>query len=230
MSSYNRLIIHRLADIFGYLLIISCTWFTSIKNFWLLCGNSAFLIVLLGISRFAHESVGEGNDRHLVLQQCLETSMYVMNFVISNFFYGGISCLQLWPIHWYHFLLLRCGGFWITSRDALSFYSMQCLLLQCREKYHLGVHWMVVHLILLYRIVKFFYNEPSIKMKGYWLSWSNLLICRPSIFVSDILWQYDACDSPSMGYQLLRRDDACTGKLSLNTFFRGSSFGYWSYH
>ncbi|KAL9248265.1 hypothetical protein vseg_021607 [Gypsophila vaccaria] len=41
MSSYNRLILHRLADIFG----------------------------------FAHTSVGEGEDRHLVLQQCLETSI-----------------------------------------------------------------------------------------------------------------------------------------------------------
>ncbi|XP_021734408.1 R3H domain-containing protein 1-like [Chenopodium quinoa] len=73
MSSYNRLIIHRLADIFG----------------------------------FVHESVGEGNDRHLVLQQCLETSI-------------------------------------------------------------------------------------------------------PSILVSDVLWQYGACDSPSMPYQLLRRDEECT--------------------
>ncbi|XP_056683078.1 uncharacterized protein [Spinacia oleracea] len=73
MSSYNRLMIHRLADIFG----------------------------------FAHESVGEGNDRHLVLQQCLETSI-------------------------------------------------------------------------------------------------------PPILVSDILWQYDASDCPSLPYQLLRRDDACT--------------------
>ncbi|XP_074321134.1 uncharacterized protein LOC141657715 [Silene latifolia] len=41
MSSYNRLILHRLADIFG----------------------------------FAHESVGEGDDRHLVFHQCLETSI-----------------------------------------------------------------------------------------------------------------------------------------------------------
>lgn len=73
MSSYNRLIIHRLADIFG----------------------------------FVHESVGEGDDRHLVLQQCLETSM-------------------------------------------------------------------------------------------------------PSILVSDILWQYDASESPSVPYQLLKRDEACT--------------------
>ncbi|KAH9617934.1 hypothetical protein KSS87_011435 [Heliosperma pusillum] len=41
MSSYNRLILHRLADIFG----------------------------------FVHESVGEGDDRHLVLHQCSETSI-----------------------------------------------------------------------------------------------------------------------------------------------------------
>lgn len=73
MSSYNRLIIHRLADIFG----------------------------------FVHESVGEGNDRHLVLQQCFETSI-------------------------------------------------------------------------------------------------------PSILVSDILCQYYACESPSMPYQLLKRDNAST--------------------
>lgn len=73
MSSYNRLILHRLADIFG----------------------------------FAHESVGEGDDRHLVLQRCAETAI-------------------------------------------------------------------------------------------------------PSILVSDILWQHEACESPSMPYQLLRRDETST--------------------
>ncbi|GMI94219.1 hypothetical protein HRI_003091200 [Hibiscus trionum] len=41
MNSYNRLLLHRLADIFG----------------------------------FAHESIGEGEDRHLVLQRCPETSI-----------------------------------------------------------------------------------------------------------------------------------------------------------
>ncbi|GMH13069.1 hypothetical protein Nepgr_014910 [Nepenthes gracilis] len=41
MSSYNRLLLHRLADIFG----------------------------------FAHESFGEGDDRHLVLERCPETSI-----------------------------------------------------------------------------------------------------------------------------------------------------------
>ncbi|XP_004302147.1 PREDICTED: uncharacterized protein LOC101309168 [Fragaria vesca subsp. vesca] len=41
MNSYNRLLLHRLADIFG----------------------------------FSHESVGEGEDRHLVLERCPETSI-----------------------------------------------------------------------------------------------------------------------------------------------------------
>ncbi|KAI3435394.1 uncharacterized protein J3R85_006128 [Psidium guajava] len=41
MNSYNRLLLHRLADIFG----------------------------------FAHESVGEGDDRHLILERCPETSI-----------------------------------------------------------------------------------------------------------------------------------------------------------
>ncbi|KAH9670876.1 R3H domain-containing protein [Citrus sinensis] len=41
MDSYNRLLLHRLADIFG----------------------------------FAHESVGEGVDRHLILERCSETSI-----------------------------------------------------------------------------------------------------------------------------------------------------------
>ena len=41
MNSYNRLFLHRLADIFG----------------------------------FAHESIGEGDNRHLVLQRCPETSI-----------------------------------------------------------------------------------------------------------------------------------------------------------
>ncbi|XP_028946047.1 uncharacterized protein [Malus domestica] len=41
MSSYNRLLLHRLADIFG----------------------------------FSHESVGEGDERHLILERCPETSI-----------------------------------------------------------------------------------------------------------------------------------------------------------
>ncbi|XP_057962836.1 uncharacterized protein LOC131154221 isoform X2 [Malania oleifera] len=41
MNSYNRLLLHRLADIFG----------------------------------FAHESVGEGDDRHIILERCPETSI-----------------------------------------------------------------------------------------------------------------------------------------------------------
>ncbi|EXC29913.1 R3H domain-containing protein 2 [Morus notabilis] len=41
MNSYNRLLMHRLADIFG----------------------------------FSHESVGEGDDRHLILERCPETSV-----------------------------------------------------------------------------------------------------------------------------------------------------------
>ncbi|CAA2999027.1 R3H domain-containing protein 2-like isoform X2 [Olea europaea var. sylvestris] len=41
MNSYNRLLVHRLADIFG----------------------------------FSHHSVGEGDERHLILERCLETSM-----------------------------------------------------------------------------------------------------------------------------------------------------------
>uniref|UniRef100_A0A5B7C3B1 Putative Single-stranded nucleic acid binding R3H protein isoform 2 n=1 Tax=Davidia involucrata TaxID=16924 RepID=A0A5B7C3B1_DAVIN len=41
MNSYNRLLLHRLADIFG----------------------------------FSHQSVGEGDDRHLILERCPETSI-----------------------------------------------------------------------------------------------------------------------------------------------------------
>ncbi|XP_062084212.1 uncharacterized protein LOC133790557 [Humulus lupulus] len=41
MNSYNRLLMHRLADIFG----------------------------------FSHESVGEGDDRHLILERCPDTSV-----------------------------------------------------------------------------------------------------------------------------------------------------------
>ncbi|CAL5195540.1 unnamed protein product [Lathyrus oleraceus] len=41
MNSYNRLLLHRLAEIFG----------------------------------FAHESVGEGEDRHLILERCPDTSI-----------------------------------------------------------------------------------------------------------------------------------------------------------
>ncbi|KAK9692197.1 hypothetical protein RND81_09G247700 [Saponaria officinalis] len=56
MSSYNRLILHRLADIFG----------------------------------FAHTSVGEGDDRHLVLQQCLETS--IPSILVSDILWQRDQC------------------------------------------------------------------------------------------------------------------------------------------
>ncbi|KAL8517783.1 hypothetical protein ACS0TY_009196 [Phlomoides rotata] len=49
MNSYNRLLVHRLADIFG----------------------------------FAHQSIGEGEDRHLVLECCPETSM--PGILVSDF-------------------------------------------------------------------------------------------------------------------------------------------------
>lgn len=34
-------------------------------------GNHIFLV-----ARFSHESVGEGEERHLILERCPETSMY----------------------------------------------------------------------------------------------------------------------------------------------------------
>ncbi|MFS7897928.1 putative R3H domain-containing protein [Helianthus anomalus] len=43
MNPYNRLLLHRLADIFG----------------------------------FSHQSIGEGDDRHIVLKRCEDTSMSV---------------------------------------------------------------------------------------------------------------------------------------------------------
>ncbi|XP_078433284.1 uncharacterized protein LOC144704662 isoform X2 [Wolffia australiana] len=53
MSSYNRLMLHRLADIFG----------------------------------FAHESVGEGDDRHLVLQKCPDSSipLVLISDILSDY-------------------------------------------------------------------------------------------------------------------------------------------------
>lgn len=49
MNPYNRLLLHRLADIFG----------------------------------FSHESVGEGDDRHLILERCPETS--IPSILVSDF-------------------------------------------------------------------------------------------------------------------------------------------------
>jgi hypothetical protein len=37
-------------------------------------------LVTLVVPRFAHESVGEDDDRHLVLQRCPETAMYVAKY------------------------------------------------------------------------------------------------------------------------------------------------------
>ncbi|KAK8938074.1 hypothetical protein KSP40_PGU013581 [Platanthera guangdongensis] len=49
MSPYQRLLLHRLAEIYG----------------------------------FAHESVGEGEERHLLLERCPKTAMYV-SFVVFH--------------------------------------------------------------------------------------------------------------------------------------------------
>ncbi|KAK9138594.1 hypothetical protein Sjap_009188 [Stephania japonica] len=51
MSPYNRLLLHRLADIFGFL----------------------------------HESVGEGDDRHLILERCSESS--IPSILVSDLLY-----------------------------------------------------------------------------------------------------------------------------------------------
>ncbi|KAL1341782.1 hypothetical protein HN51_028316 [Arachis hypogaea] len=52
MNSYNRLLLHRLAEIFG----------------------------------FAHESVGEGDDRHLILEKCPDTS--IPPILVSDILWG----------------------------------------------------------------------------------------------------------------------------------------------
>lgn len=91
MNSYNRLLLHRLADIFGYspffhhlivdLLNVFCHIFPF---FFFLWNNVAAHMYLTSVdnnillfSSFSHESVGEGDDRHLILERCPETSMYV---------------------------------------------------------------------------------------------------------------------------------------------------------
>ncbi|CAN0924255.1 hypothetical protein LINGRAHAP2_LOCUS34062 [Linum grandiflorum] len=53
MDPYNRLLLHRLADIFG------------------VHKDGIFF----ALARFAHVSIGEGEDRHLILERCPETSI-----------------------------------------------------------------------------------------------------------------------------------------------------------
>lgn len=55
-------------------------------------------------ARFVHESVGEGDDRHLILERCPETSMYVKS--------KGLSCpnflqVSIGLFHLIHFLTFK---------------------------------------------------------------------------------------------------------------------------
>lgn len=90
MSSYNRLLLHRLADIFGYSPFLDPMF--CVISFPLIVGKIMFLLKnvlshmfstsvgsnhIMLFDRFSHESVGEGDDRHLILERCPETSMYV---------------------------------------------------------------------------------------------------------------------------------------------------------
>ena len=105
MNAYNRLLLHRLADIFGYFFLFSFffsfSFFVSFfhnlffigypdfvgRNFMLIiryhyvAPSSLFkfeeFLLLFYCNRFSHQSVGEGDDRHLILECCPETSMYV---------------------------------------------------------------------------------------------------------------------------------------------------------
>lgn len=58
---------------------------------------SSNIVVFFGV-RFAHASVGEGENRHLVLERCQETSMYVvynLNFLLRNVFDCSNFCCVL---------------------------------------------------------------------------------------------------------------------------------------
>lgn len=45
------------------------------------------------------------------------------------------------------------------------------------------------------------------------------LNCRPSILVSDIIWQYQESQPPTMSHQLLRRNEASPGDLFSSQLF-----------
>lgn len=81
MNSYNRLLLHRLAEIFGYHSVKFSSMQVDFKFLFLFLLKFLSHFPLFDSSitgaRFLHESVGEGDDRHLILQRCPETSMYV---------------------------------------------------------------------------------------------------------------------------------------------------------
>ncbi|KAL2926476.1 R3H domain-containing protein 1 [Bienertia sinuspersici] len=57
--------------------------------------------------------------------------------------------------------------------------------------------------LIIHRLADFLDLFTSLQVREMIVTW-------PSILVSDILWQYDACESPPIPYQLLKRDEACT--------------------
>ena len=166
-----------------------------------LSSNTCFLKLLLGY-RFVHESVGEGDDRHLVLQQCLDTSMYV-SILIFYFVCGHLLIV-----------IIRCTWYECSIREALSTDVLWSKVSHC------CVNW---NFRWLHSLVQFCEVEDLL------IRLSTFPFCRPSILVSDILWHFDACESPPLPYQLLRRDDACTGKFIILNFGRGSVFMLYCY-
>lgn len=104
MNSYNRLLLHRLADIFGYFyfsnhVIVDLPnvldhfhgWLPDIYFFCLVDVLAHIFLTFVDDNvpslRFSHESVGEGEDRHLVLERCPETSMYVKTTITPIFIF-----------------------------------------------------------------------------------------------------------------------------------------------
>ncbi|KAG4189459.1 hypothetical protein ERO13_A08G223800v2 [Gossypium hirsutum] len=82
MNSYNRLLLHRLADIFG----------------------------------FAHESIGEGDDRHLILQRCPETS--IPSILVSDILW---QCDEPQSLTACHHILTREGTTPVMEKNLPSF-------------------------------------------------------------------------------------------------------------
>ncbi|XP_057426273.1 uncharacterized protein LOC130719678 isoform X2 [Lotus japonicus] len=84
MNSYNRLLLHRLAEIFG----------------------------------FAHESVGEGDDRHLILERCPDTSM--PSILVSDILWKYDEPQSLMESHDSHQILRRKEASPVSQTNAAS--------------------------------------------------------------------------------------------------------------
>lgn len=146
------------------------------------CTFLTFIYDNVGCARFSHESVGEGEERHLVLERCPETSMYVETTITHIFLLLTYLMSVQYVLHVH------------TELMNMSDRSYNCGVARLLK--------LMLHISSNVQCLSFVFH---LTICGFG--------CRPSILVSDILWQYDEPESPMNPHLLLKRSETPPGNI-----------------